>query len=165
MLYTDIPKGQLVFKLSDMVRTKRMPPKLVMRPANTPIQPASSTKTGNSAHLKMSKRPAPVDKHEIGHQRPSKIVKLHFTQGQLERIGQSSIVVSRPPILSGGSQAPLSLSPSKLVLKQVDAPSAQPKMRVPLPTAARVPLPDSAPAAAFKKPSLKLKFSIGKKAA
>lgn len=167
-------------------------PVTVSKPLAIPAVPYNPPPILSSAAglMKPPKRPSPSE--SAASPRPTKMVKLSIPGHKLEKFDFSksrstpvtSLSVSRPspgPQLNkkpssstSGSVTSKSMSTSPALGNFTVTASVMPsvtaqKIRVPLPDGARKPLPSASPASAAaspvaKRPSLKLKFSFGKKA-
>ncbi|KAI9744402.1 MAG: Transcription initiation factor TFIID subunit 2 [Claussenomyces sp. TS43310] len=150
-------KGKLCFKHADKVRTKRMPKvtaKFHVNAAAGPHPSPAHFKSAGSSFTRPPKRPLPPERTISAiSERPSKIIKLRGGKALSQFPWFNASSMSRPP--SSPSIARPSPSPA------TQTASETPKPRIPLPTGARVPLPNSAPSLS-NKPSLKIKLSIGK---
>ncbi|KFY44898.1 hypothetical protein V495_03220, partial [Pseudogymnoascus sp. VKM F-4514 (FW-929)] len=168
---------------------KAAPPIVVapQRPTPSPSVVRGDTIKTEHGTMKPPKRPAPANFSD--RPRPSKIVKLRVRRDSLQKFprgtgpARSPLPSSRPsqsPALSRPSPSPsLSKPPRESPTPSWSSASPGPrnttpgtpgptgqKIRVPLPTGARVPLPSGpspSPQPPTKKPSLKLRLSFGPK--
>lgn len=155
----------LHFSRTNKVRLNQIP-KLIVKPepkvASAPLV-FKSQRSSTTTFVKPLKRPPPDRRSSVSTERPSKIIKLRAGHG-LSRFPVSNASIAGPSSTSSSYTKPppspipnLSPVPRPTSVASTDGTS---KPRVPLP-AARVPLPSSAPSLPVK-PSLKIKFSIGK---